>query len=56
VDKKLGIGTGDKVLIVGGSSSRKIVGYGDMPINAGISAKIESVHIDDKYKFLAEKK
>ncbi|MFO7928318.1 MAG: EutN/CcmL family microcompartment protein [Candidatus Humimicrobiaceae bacterium] len=55
VDKKLGIGTGDIVLVVGGSSSRKIVGYSDMPVNSGISAKVESIYIDDKYKYLAEK-
>ncbi|MDD3776650.1 MAG: EutN/CcmL family microcompartment protein [Actinomycetota bacterium] len=55
VDKKLGIGSGDIVLIVGGSSARKIVGYDNMPINAGISAKVESLHIDPKYKFLMEK-
>lgn len=55
VDKKLGIGTGDKVLIVGGSSARKIVSYDNMPINAGISAKVESVHVDSKYKFLMER-
>ncbi len=54
VDKKLGVGVGDTVLVVGGSSARKIVGYGDMPINAAISAKIESVYIDEKYKFLME--
>ncbi|MGM0366658.1 MAG: EutN/CcmL family microcompartment protein [Actinomycetota bacterium] len=54
VDKKLGIGVGDIVLVVAGSSARKIVGYDDMPINAGVSAKIESVHIDHKYKFLTE--
>ncbi len=52
VDKKLGIGVGDTVLVVGGSSARKIVGYGDMPINSAVSAKIESVYIHDKYKYL----
>ena len=55
VDKKLGIGVGDIVLVVGGSSSRKIVGYGDMPINSGISAKVESMYIDEKYKSQQEK-
>jgi len=55
VDKKLGIGVGDTVLLVSGSSARKIVGYDDMPINAGVSAKVESVHIDDKYKYLTDR-
>ncbi len=55
VDKKMGIGVGDTVLLVGGSSARKIVGYDDMPINAGISAKVESIFIDDKYRSLVKK-
>ncbi len=55
VDKKLDIGVGDTVLVVGGSSARKIVSYSDMPINSGISAKVDSIYIDKKYKFLMDK-
>jgi len=52
VDNGLGLGVGDIVLVVSGSSSRLLTGNSKMPIDCAISAKVESINIDKKYKFL----
>lgn len=47
VENKLSLGIGDLVLTVAGGSARRIKGNEKMPINGGISAKIESINIKD---------
>jgi len=52
VENKLGLGVGDYVLVTKGSTSRQLEGNTDMPIDCAISAKVDSIFIDDKYKYL----
>ena len=52
IESRLDLGVGDIVLIVRGGAARRIVGNSEMPINAGISAKIDSINVERKYKFL----
>jgi len=35
-----------------GSGSRKLEGNAEMPIDCAITAKVETVNIDEKYEFL----
>jgi microcompartment protein CcmK/EutM len=51
-ENTLGLGVGDYVLIVKGSPSRMLDGNKDMPIDQAISARVESIDIDEKYKDL----
>ena len=51
-ENKLGLGIGDYVLIIKGSPSRMLEGNDGMPVDSAISAKVDSVFTDDKYKFL----
>jgi len=52
IDNKLGLGVGDIVLMVMGSGSRKLEGNTDMPVDCAITAKVESINIDSRYKDL----
>lgn len=49
LEGRLGLGPGDIVLMVFGSGSRKVEGNTDLPIDCAITAKVETVNIDDKY-------
>jgi len=51
-ENKLGLGAGDYVLVIKGSPSRQLDGNDGMPVDSAISAKVDSIFIDDKYKFL----
>jgi len=51
-ENKLGLGVGDYVLLTKGSTSRQLEGNTDMPIDCAITAKVDSIFIDDKYKYL----
>ncbi|MCL5071630.1 MAG: EutN/CcmL family microcompartment protein [Actinobacteria bacterium] len=52
IDNKLGLGTGDIVLLVMGSGSRKLEENTDMPVDCAITAKVENINIDPDYNFL----
>lgn len=52
IDNKLGLGVGDIVLMVIGSGSRKLEGNTDMPVDCAITAKVEIINIDSKYRHL----
>ena len=52
VDNRLGLGIGDIVLVVLRGAARRLAGNSKMPIDAGISAKVESINVENKYKFL----
>ncbi len=45
IENRLSLGVGDLVLTVAGGSARRIKGNEKMPVNGGISAKIESINI-----------
>jgi len=49
LESRLGLGKGDIVLLVFGSGSRKVEGNTDLPIDCAVTAKVETVNIDDKY-------
>lgn len=51
-ENRLGLGTGDYVLVIKGSPSRQLEGNTDMPVDCAISAKVDSIFIEDKYKHL----
>jgi carbon dioxide concentrating mechanism protein CcmL len=51
-DNRLGLGVGDYVLIIKGSPSRQLEGNTDIPIDCAISAKVDSIFIEEKYKHL----
>ena len=50
IDNKLDVGIGDLVLYVIGSNSRLLIGNEKIPIDCSISAIVESINIDEKYK------
>lgn len=52
IENRLGLGIGDIVLLVIGSGARMMEGNTDMPIDCAITAKVESINIDKKYKSL----
>ena len=52
IENRLGLGMGDIVLLVIGSGARKVRGNTDMPIDCAITAKVESINIDQKYNSL----
>jgi len=52
VENNLGLGSGDIVIVVQGSSARLISENRQMPVDCAISAKVEKINIDEKYKFL----
>jgi len=52
IDNKLSLGVGDIVLMVMGSGSRKLEGNTDMPVDCAITAKVENINIDSRYKDL----
>jgi len=52
VDNKLGLGPGDVVLMVAGSGARKLKGNAEMPVDCAITAKVDTINIDEKYKCL----
>ncbi len=47
VEKGLSLGTGDIVLLVTGSGSRKVEGNVNMPIDCAITARVETVNIEE---------
>jgi carbon dioxide concentrating mechanism protein CcmL len=51
-ENRLGLGAGDYVLVIKGSPSRQLEGNTDMPVDCAISAKVDSIFIEDKYKHL----
>jgi carbon dioxide concentrating mechanism protein CcmL len=51
-ENRLGLGVGDYVLFIKGSPSRQLEGNTDMPVDCAISAKVDSIFIEDKYKNL----
>lgn len=51
-ENRLGLGIGDYVLVIKGSPSRQLEGNTDIPVDSAISAKVDSIFIDDKYKYL----
>ena len=51
-ENRLGLGVGDYVLIIKGSTSRQLEGNTDLPIDCAISAKVDSIFIEDKYRHL----
>ena len=52
VDSELGLGVGDIVLVVLGGAARRLAKNSNMPVDAGISAKVETINIESKYEFL----
>jgi carbon dioxide concentrating mechanism protein CcmL len=51
-ENRLGLGVGDYVLFTKGSTARQLEGNTDMPVDCAISAKVDSIFIEDKYKYL----
>jgi carbon dioxide concentrating mechanism protein CcmL len=51
-ETRLGLGVGDYVLLTKGSTARQLEGNTDMPVDCAITAKVDSIFIDDKYKYL----
>lgn len=51
-ENRLGLGVGDYVLITKGSTARQLEGNTDLPVDCAISAKVDSIFIEDKYKHL----
>jgi carbon dioxide concentrating mechanism protein CcmL len=51
-ENRLGLGVGDYVLLTKGSTARQLEGNSDMPIDCAITAKVDSIFIEDKYKYL----
>ncbi|MCX6347475.1 MAG: hypothetical protein NTZ89_06035 [Actinobacteria bacterium] len=46
------MGVGDYVLLTKGSTARQLEGNTDMPVDCAITAKVDSIFIEDKYKYL----
>ena len=51
-ENRLGLGVGDYVLITKGSTARQLEGNTDLPVDCAISAKVDSIFVEDKYKHL----
>ncbi|HEY5500411.1 MAG TPA: EutN/CcmL family microcompartment protein [Candidatus Humimicrobiaceae bacterium] len=51
-ENRLGLGVGDYVLLTKGSTARQLEGNTDMPVDCAITAKVDSIFIEDKYKYL----
>ena len=51
-ETRLGLGVGDYVLLTKGSTARQLEGNTDMPVDCAITAKVDSIFIEDKYKYL----
>ncbi|MCX6383848.1 MAG: EutN/CcmL family microcompartment protein [Actinobacteria bacterium] len=51
-ENTLGLGVGDYVLVIKGSPCRQLEGNKEMPIDNAISAKVDSIFIEERYKFL----
>ncbi|MDD3520371.1 MAG: EutN/CcmL family microcompartment protein [Actinomycetota bacterium] len=51
-ENTLGLGIGEIVLIIKGSPSRMLRGNKDMPVDQAISAKVDSINIEERYKHL----
>ena len=51
-ENTLDLGPGDIVLVIKGSPSRMLRGNKDMPVDQAISAKVDSINIEEKYKYL----
>ena len=51
VENQLDLGMGDIVLVVSGSSARRISGNENMPIDGAIAAKIELFNIEKNINF-----
>jgi len=51
-ENTLGLGPGEIVLVIKGSPSRMLQGNKDMPIDQAISAKVDSINIEQRYKHL----
>lgn len=51
-ENRLDLGIGDYVLVIKGSPSRMLEGNDGMPVDSAISAKVDSIFIDEKYRFL----
>jgi microcompartment protein CcmK/EutM len=52
IENRLSLGVGDVVLLVKGSGARKVEGNTDLPVDCAVTAKVENINIDSKYKFL----
>ena len=52
VEKGLSLGAGDIVLMVTGSGSRKVDGNANMPIDCAITARVETVNIEEGFESL----
>jgi len=51
-ENKLGLGVGDYVLLTKGSTARQLEGNTDLPVDCAISAKVDSIFIEEKYQYL----
>jgi microcompartment protein CcmK/EutM len=51
-ENRLGLGVGDYVLVTKGSTARQLEGNTDLPVDCAISAKVDSIFVEDKYKHL----
>ena len=51
-ENTLGLGIGEIVLIIKGSPSRMLKGNKDMPVDQAISAKVDSINIENRYRHL----
>jgi len=51
-ENKLGLGVGEYVLVIKGSPSRQLEGNTEMPVDSAISAKVDTINIEDRYKHL----
>ena len=51
-ENTLGLGHGEIVLVIKGSPSRMLQGNKDMPVDQAISAKVDSINIEQRYKHL----
>ncbi|MHB1377812.1 MAG: EutN/CcmL family microcompartment protein [Candidatus Humimicrobiaceae bacterium] len=51
-ENRLGLGVGDYVLLTKGSTARQLEGNSEMPVDCAITAKVDSIFIEDKYKYL----
>ena len=51
-ENRLGLGVGDYVLLTKGSTARQLEGNTDLPVDCAISAKVDSIFIEDRYQHL----
>lgn len=51
-ENRLGLGVGDYVLVTKGSTARQLEGNTDLPVDCAVTAKVDSIFIEEKYKHL----